>query len=347
MPNLIMNVRNGFYYQYMRNMLQLNNGNGTFSETGQIAGISNTDWSWAALFADYDNDGWKDLFVTNGYYRDYTNLDFINYMNEYVQEKGRLQREDVMDIIKEMPSSNVVNYIFQNKQGNEFQNKNQDWGINQHSNSNGALYADLDNDGDLDLVVNNINQPAFIYRNESQKLKDNHFLQVNLTGDAGNTQGLGAKLKIFHNGQIQTLEQNPARGYLSNVSFTLHFGLGNANKADSLIVTWSSGKVQKLYDIKANQLLKLAEKDANDKASPVKPGIKWFTEIHPAIKYESPDTSINDFNRQPLLISEFSYHGPCMTKYDLNKDGLDDVLIGGELARRPVFLCNRKTGLLS
>ena len=134
-----LNVRSGFYYQYMRNMLQLNNGNGTFSETGQVAGISNTDWSWSALFADYDNDGWKDLFVTNGYFRDYTNLDFINYMNEYVQEKGRLQREDVMDIIKDMPSSNVVNYIFQNKQGGEFQNKNQDWGIPTFKQQRGSL----------------------------------------------------------------------------------------------------------------------------------------------------------------------------------------------------------------
>lgn len=343
-PKFNQNVSNGFYYQYMRNMLQLNNGNGTFSETGQAAGISNTDWSWSALFADYDNDGWKDLFVTNGYFRDYTNLDFINYMNEYVAEKGRLQREDVMNIIKDMPSSNVVNYIFQNKQGNEFQNKGQDWGINQHSNSNGALYADLDNDGDLDLVVNNINQPAFIYRNESQKLKDNHFLQVNLTGDAGNTQGLGARLKIFHNGQTQTLEQNPARGYLSNVSFTLHFGLGNANKADSMIVTWSSGKAQTLYNIKANQLLKLAEKDAIDKVSPAKAGIKWFTEIQSAIKYESPDTNINDFNRQLLLNSEFSYHGPCMTKYDLNKDGLDDMLIGGAAGQATSIFMQQKNG---
>ncbi|MES1224518.1 MAG: VCBS repeat-containing protein, partial [Bacteroidota bacterium] len=172
-----LNVRLGFYYQYMRNMLQLNNGNTTFSETGQIAGISNTDWSWSALFADYDNDGWKDLFVTNGYYRDYTNLDFINYMNDYVEKKGRLQREDVMDIIKEMPSSNVINYIFQNKHDKTFQDKNKDWGITQTSNSNGAVYADLDNDGDLDLVVNNINLPAFIYRNESQKDSANHFLQ--------------------------------------------------------------------------------------------------------------------------------------------------------------------------
>ena len=339
-----LNVRSGFYYQYMRNMLQLNNGNGTFSETGQIAGISNTDWSWSALFADYDNDGWKDLFVTNGYYRDYTNLDFINYMNEYVKEKGRLQREDVMDIIKEMPSSNVVNYIFQNKKAGGFQNKSQDWGINQPSNSNGAIYADLDNDGDLDLVVNNINQPAFIYKNESQRLNGNHFLQVQLKGDAGNTQGLGAKVKIFHNGQLQTLEQNPARGYLSNVSFTLHFGLGNAEKADSMLITWSSGKVQKLYDIKANQVVSLAEKDALDKTSTAKPGIKWFTEIEPGIKYESPVANINDFNRQPLLISEFSYHGPCMSKYDLNNDGLEDVLIGGAAGQATSVFIQQKNG---
>jgi enediyne biosynthesis protein E4 len=339
-----LNVRSGFYYQYMRNMLQVNNGNGTFSETGQVAGISNTDWSWSALFADYDNDGWKDLFVTNGYFRDYTNLDFINYMNEYVAEKGRLQREDVMDIIKDMPSSNVVNYIFQNKKGGAFQNKNQDWGIREHSNSNGALYADLDNDGDLDLVVNNINQPAFIYQNESQKLDSTHFLQIQLAGEAGNTQGLGAKLRIYYNGQTQTLEQNPARGYLSNVSFTLHFGLGKASKADSLIITWSGGKVQKLYDIKADQLLRVAEKDAVDRLQPARPGIKWFTEIPSAIKYEGRDTTINDFNRQALLISEFSYQGPSMFKYDLDKDGLEDVLIGGAPGQTTSLFLQQKNG---
>jgi hypothetical protein len=339
-----LNVRSGFYYQYMRNMLQLNNGNGTFSETGQIAGISNTDWSWAALFADYDNDGWKDLFVTNGYYRDYTNLDFINYMNEYVKGKGKLQRENVMEIIKEMPSSNVVNYIFQNKEGREFQNNNQHWGINQSSNSNGAIYADLDNDGDLDLVVNNINQPAFIYRNESQKLNGNHFLQVQLIGEPGNTQGLGTKIKIFHNGQMQTLEQNPARGYLSNVSFTLHFGLGNWEKVDSLIITWNSNKVQKLYNVKANQLLKLAEKDALDKVLPAKHGMTWFTEIQSPVKYKDPDTSNDDFNIQPLLISQFSYHGPCMSKFDLNNDSLDDIFIGGAAGQATSVFLQQRNG---
>src|SRR5688500_4719879 len=164
-PKFDLNVRSGFYYQYMRNMLHVNNGNGTFSETGQFAGVSNTDWSWAALMADYNNDGWKDLFITNGYYRDYTNQDFLFYMNNYVKEKGRLMREDVLEIVKEMPSSNVSNYIFQNNKVGEFQNQTADWGLNQPSNSNGAVYTDLDNDGDLDLVVNNINKAAFIYQN--------------------------------------------------------------------------------------------------------------------------------------------------------------------------------------
>lgn len=339
------NVRSGFYYQYMRNMLQINNGNNTFSETGQIEGISNTDWSWAPLFADFDNDGWKDLYISNGYFRDYTNLDFINYMNEYVAAKGRLQRDDVMEIIKKMPSSNVVNYIFQNKEGSYFENKQKDWGINQPSNSNGAVYADLDNDGDLDLIVNNINQAAFIYRNESQKQKDSHFLQVLLTGDSGNTQGLGAAVEIFNNGQIQQLEQNPARGYLSNVSSVLHFGLGKSEKVDSLIITWASGKMQKLYDIKANQVLKLFEKDANGKASFAKPSVKWFAELQPAIKYkDNPDTTTNDFNRQLLLLSQLSYQGPCMTKYDLNKDGLEDVIIGGNAGQATGIFIQQKNG---
>ncbi len=339
-----LNLRNGFYYQYMRNMLQLNNGNGTFSETGQIAGISNTDWSWAALFADYDNDGWKDLFVTNGYLRDYTNLDFINYMNEYVQQKGRLQREDVMEIIKEMPSSNLVSYVFQNKGNNSFQNKNSDWGITKTSNSNGAAYADFDNDGDLDLIVNNINQPAFVYRNESQKLNANHFLQVKLNGEAGNIHGIGARVRIYSNGKTQLLEQNPARGYLSNVSYTLHFGLGKAGKIDSLVITWCRGKIQKVYDIKVNQLLTLNEKDANSKSIGSKPAQYWFSEIPSKIKYQHPDNRINDFNRQTLLISEFSHNGPKLVKHDLNNDGLEDLLIGGAGEDPTAIFMQKKNG---
>ncbi len=340
-----LNVRSGFYYQYMRNMLHLNNGNGTFSEIGQLAGISNTDWSWSALFADYDNDGWKDLYVTNGYRRDYTNLDFINYMNEFTQTKGRLQREDVMKIIERMPASNVVNYIYRNKHGYLFENKQTDWGITQVSNSNGALYADLDNDGDLDLVVNNIDQPAFVYRNESRQQNKNHYLQVKLAGDAANTQGLGAHLSLYKNGMLQTLEQNPARGYLSNVSYTLHFGLAASASVDSLIITWNSGKTQKLYDIKADQIITLYEKNAS-LARPAhhSSGAPWFSAVKSPIVYQPASQVINDFNRQTLLISEFSWQGPCMKKADVNKDGLEDILIGGQAGQAVALYLQQKDG---
>src|SRR6476659_5888114 len=166
-----MAVRAGFHNQYMRNMLQLNNGDGTFSEIGQLAGISNTDWSWTPLFADYDNDGWKDLYITNGYLRDFTNMDFLKYKGDFLQNRST-SNKDLIDLVHKMPSSNVNNYIFKNNGDITFSNMGSTWGINKPSNSNGAAYADLDNDGDLDLVVNNINQSAFIYENnENKKIK--------------------------------------------------------------------------------------------------------------------------------------------------------------------------------
>lgn len=325
-----LNVRSGFHYQYMRNMLQLNNGNGTFSEVGQLAGISNTDWSWAALLADYDNDGWKDLFVTNGYFRDYTNLDFIKYMDDFVQAKGRLQRTDVLEIISHMPASNVVNYIFANENGLKFSNKTKDWGMNRPSNSNGAAYADLDNDGDLDLIINNINEPAFIYQNEAQKNKDSHYLQIALQGEGLNTQGLGAKVTLLSNGMTQTLEQVSSRGYLSAVSPVLHFGLGAATSVDSLVINWPSGKQQILTNIKANQRLTLAEKDATGKASFSTPAMATlFDNVSSPVSYQHLQAKINDFDRQPLLIHALSYAGPCMAKGDANGDGLEDIFVGG------------------
>ncbi|MGC4039135.1 MAG: VCBS repeat-containing protein [Chitinophagaceae bacterium] len=337
-------VRSGFYYQYMRNMLQANNGNGTFSEIGQIAGISNTDWSWSALFADYDNDGWKDLLVTNGYFRDYTNLDFINYMTEYEQEKGRLTREQVMEIISHMPSSNVTNYIFKNNHNRTFNNNGEQWGITETSNSNGAAYADLDNDGDLDLVINNINLPAFIYRNDSKKDSAHHFLQVGLTGDGGNTEGIGAKIKIYYNGQVQMLEQNPARGYLSSVSTLLHFGLGAIDKIDSLTIVWNSGKSQKLTDVKVNQVIRLSEKDAAVQSIEQKKNTPWFTTSASPIDYTATTSATHDFDRQILLISEFSHNNPKITKADINSDGLDDVLIGSANGQPTSLYLQQKNG---
>ncbi len=339
-----LNVRTGFHYQYMRNMLQLNNGNGTFSEIGQLAGISNTDWSWAPLLADYDNDGWKDLLVTNGFARDYTNMDFIKYMNDYVQGRGHLNREEVLEMLKHIPSSNVVNYIFRNNGGLQFTDVSKQWGFTTPSNSNGAAYADLDNDGDLDLVINNINQPAFIFRNEADKQLKHHYLELRLQGEGKNTQGLGARLTVYCKGQQQYLEQMPSRGYQSTVSAILHVGLGKENMIDSLKIIWQSGKQQLLTSLKADQLLTLKEKEAV--MHPAHPQLHktLFAETASPLPFQHTANHINDFKRQPLLVNPLSFAGPCLTKADVNGDGLEDVYAGAGSGQSAVLYLQQKNG---
>ncbi|GAA4441189.1 VCBS repeat-containing protein [Pontibacter saemangeumensis] len=325
-----LNVKSGLYYQYMRNMLHVSNGNGTFSEVGQLAGISNTDWSWAPLFADLDNDGWKDIYITNGFLRDFSNQDFIKYMQDYIGRKqGNLQDKDILALVHDMPSSNVVNYVFRNNGDLSFSKMNTAWGMPEPSNSNGAAYADLDSDGDLDLVVNNINKPAYIYRNEANTQRKHHYLSVRLSGVGGNTQGLGAKVWLYTNGKQQYLEQMPARGYQSSVSAVMHFGLGEEATIDSLRVAWPAGKQQVLVHVKPDQVLTLEEKNAV--ASPPSTGKQspLFTEVAAPIEFQHPKNSLNDFKRQPLMVSPMSFSGPVMAKGDLNGDGLEDLYIGG------------------
>ena len=338
-------LRLGFHYQDMRNMLQINNGNGTFSETGQLSGISNTDWSWAPLFADYNNDGWKDLFISNGYMRDYTNMDFLKFKGDFLRSTDPTQiKEHLLDLIHAMPASNVNNYIYQNNGNLTFSNKVNDWGLNTPSNSNGAAYADLDNDGDLDLVVNNINLPAFIYENKSDKKAGNQFLKIKLQGSQQNTAGIGAKVWIYHKNQQQYLEQMPSRGYQSSVSPILHFGLGEASTVDSLRVVWSSGKQQILHDIKVNQQLSLLETNAKQtyKKPQLPPAI--FKEVKSPIAFQQQKKSINDFKRQPLLINPLSFSGPCMSKSDVNGDGLEDIYIGGSQGQAGTLFIQNKNG---
>ncbi|WP_457288091.1 VCBS repeat-containing protein [Pedobacter sp. UYP24] len=337
------NLRNGFFYQYQRNMLQINNGDGTFSEVGQLAGISNTDWSWAPLFADYDNDGWKDLFITNGFMRDFTNMDVLKYNEQYMMSKnGDISPTDLVSMLKKVPSSNVKNYIFKNEGNSTFKNKGVDWGINIPSNSNGAAYSDLDNDGDLDLIVNNMNRAPFIYENKSDSLSN--YLKIKLKGSGKNTDGLGALITLFNKGKQQCIEQMPSKGYLSSVSQNIHFGLGKEKMVDSLRIIWPSGKKQVITNVTSNRQLLVSEKDAKETYNRPQKEKGLFTEINSPLAYAQVKNEINDFKRQPLLVNSLSFDGPCMAKADVNGDGLEDVFVGGDVNKAGALFIQQRSG---
>lgn len=341
-----LNLRSGLHAQYMRNMLHVNLGNGMYSEVGQMAGVSNTDWSWAALLADYDNDGHKDLFITNGYLRDFTNQDFVKYVGNYMgRAQGKLSEQMVLEMVEKMPSSNVANYIFRNEGQLQFSNQTTAWGMGQPSNSNGAVWADLDNDGDLDLVVNNINQQAYVWQNTAAQKKGG-YLKVSLEGSGLNRMGLGATLRIKTGSTTQWLQQHPYRGYQSTVSQVLHAGLGAATSVDSLTITWPSGKVQVLTGVAANSWLTLREADAampKTSASSVETA-PLFTEKNTGLNWTHAAFGGNDFKRQPLMVHAQSDVGPCMAAADINGDGHEDLYIGGGAGQSGLLLLGSADG---
>jgi enediyne biosynthesis protein E4 len=321
----------GFYYQYSRNMLQKNNGDGTFSEVGQLAGVSNTDWSWAALFADYDNDGYKDLFVSNGYVKDYTQMDFLKYsIDRLIRSKHGETVDAIPEYIRKMPTIQIPNFIFKNNGDETFTKKTDEWGMNTPGVSAGSAYADFDNDGDLDIVINNCNNYASLYRNNSEKIAKNNFLKIKLQGASGNEQGIGAKVTLYTKGNKYYQEKMPVRGFQSSVDPVLNFGVGKHVTVDSLVVIWPDDKKQTLNNIKTNQTITVAIKDAT--ATWVYDSLHapatYFT-AQPAINYNHKENQYNDFTVQTLLLNYLSRQGPCMAKADVNKDGKEDVFIGG------------------
>ncbi|RYY32519.1 MAG: RNA-binding protein, partial [Sphingobacteriaceae bacterium] len=323
----------GLYNQYMRNMLQLNNGDGTFSEIGQLAGISNTDWSWCPLIADLDNDGYKDIFITNGYLRDYTNKDFLRYWGDYKIKKAMAGEPFLlMDLIMAMPSTSLPNYVFNNNHNLTFSKKQVEWGLSDPGISSSAVYVDLDNDGDLDLVVNNINQPAFVYQNTG---RDNNtgssYLAVKLSGTGKNTNAIGAKVYIYAGGKAQYQEVNPNRGYLSCVSSTLNFGLGNATKVDSVRIIWPDQSSQILTEVTANQRLSIQYKPTEKlHATTVKLTSKVFKPAPAFVDFKPEEITVNDFKRQLLMLFMYSRTAPVIIKADVNGDGLEDLFISGD-----------------
>lgn len=322
-------IKNGFQPQFSQNMLQRNNGDGTFSEVGQLAGISNTDWSWAALFCDFDGDTNKDLFVGNGFVKDFSDHDFINFSADKLAKGERAKSGDeVKKLLAEVPTLKIPNYIFRNIGNGVFENETTVWGLDKPILSYGAAYADLDNDGDMDLVMNNTNDYASIYRNNSRELFKNNFIQLKLQGSVQNRNAIGAKVKIYNQGHIYYQEQFPVRGYQSSVDMRLNFGLGQINSIDSLVVIWPNDKYQILHNIPINQTLVLKEADARNTYSYLKPPSTPLFNTSELPEIVHNENAFNDFTVQRLLPNYLSREGPGLAVADINQDGLQDVFLG-------------------
>lgn len=342
-------VDNGLHYQYMHNVLQLNSGikDGVpqFSDISHLAGISSTDWSWSVLALDVNNDSNKDLFITNGTRRDINNRDFFNNLSKglnFSTPKRKLEES------KKIPSEPISNYLFQNNGNLNFEDISEGSGIDQPSFSNGMAYGDFDNDGDLDVIINNIDQEAFVYKNNASELEDSNYLKIKLNGQKGNIDGIGSRLKLVTDNGTQTFDQMPVRGFQSSVSNILHFGLGAVDDVDTLKVTWPDGKVSERTNIKANQTIVFDYKNASTQAIPSTSKTTRFEEVEIAEKKLEglihTENDFDDFEVQILLPHKMSQFGPALVIADFNNDNREDIFFGGSSGNKAMLYFQQENG---
>ncbi|MBA7522384.1 hypothetical protein ES705_14503 [subsurface metagenome] len=343
-------LKYGYYYQFVRNTLQLNLGGGMFSEIGRLAGIYATDWSWSPLFCDVDNDGWKDIFITNGIYRRANDLDYVKFLtggNRYFPSRDNSGVPNKV-LYEKMPLYPNVNYIYKNNGDLTFSNMAKAWGFDTRSYSNGSTYADLDNDGDLDLIVNNINGFAFIYRNNAATQLNNHYLSVVLKGIGLNTRGIGTRVTLFCNGQKIVAEQFATRGFMSATSDVLHFGLGPTNVIDSLVVRWPDRSEQMFNDVPVDQVITLEMKKAGKPVSgneQENENVKLFSRLRiPGLEYRHKEDAYVDLNRERLMPHNLSAEGPALAVGDVNGDGLEDLFVGGAKGQAAMLFTQQNDG---
>jgi hypothetical protein len=335
---------NGYYQQFLRNVLQLNRGTApgstthqvNFSEISRLAGVQATDWSWGALITDLDNDGFKDIFVSNGIFKDLTDQDYIQFMANPVEVRRMMGREKeaIKKLIDLMPSEAVPNYAYHNNGNLTFSNKAGDWGLDQPGFSNGSAYGDLDNDGALDLVVNNVNMPAFVYRNNSRKLHpENKYLKVVLQGEGNNRFGTGTRVTVYYNHTLSYQEQMPARGFESSVDNRLNFGLGKTSLIDSVLVKWPDGKQKLLKALQPNQTITVKQSESarplKTKAAPAAKTTFAQSADNYGIGFKHTENEYADFDREKLIFQMHSTDGPRMAAGDVNGDKLEDFYICG------------------
>ncbi len=339
------NLANGYYHQFNRNMLQLGEQDHSFTEVGRQMGVHATDWSWGALIADFDNDGWKDLFIANGIYQDLTDQDFLNYIADGDVMKSMVQDSVVNyeKLLNAIPSNKIKNYLFHNKEGKSFENNAENWGLGTPSHSNGSAYGDLDNDGDLDLVVNNVNMPSFIYRNNGNK---QNWVQFELVGEGKNTFAINSKIEIATANGKQYFEFMPQKGFQSSMDYITHVGLGQNTKIEEVNIYWPDGRHTNIKNLDINQRYIINQKDANEKSSASysepKTILKNVTQSY-NLDYTHKENKHVDFDRERLLYNMKSTPGPAVAIADFNNDGQDDLLFGGA-ANQPTELWAQSNG---